>query len=342
MHWNFVDPAVNSILYAELGSILEVTKELVDRDKNGECEIVVCYITKKNVFITDYMSTPLSEDCKYCQQFMKLREICDRKKHVAVAVVIDSSHVFYRTLNFPLILEIEQDKNKNLKDLDYGKYMDLIRMMSPVKFLRTIRCINSMEQLRLNCKIVLGDEYNNDTPLYMRIFNAKDDLDNLKQKEGVFDKKFLEVAAEKFEKKLVGGAAFADSTGSVHSSCTYIIKGKEKIMEVAFLITQNEHTITTGYQRLCNFLIKRAKEMKCQSMVAFMKPSFQNFYFWRKMGFSLKIDDPFVDLLLDAIIEIYKLGFSEVNFHISPAYIDLIGSKSVNFDGKRVAMYMKI
>jgi hypothetical protein len=117
---------------------------------------------------------------------------------------------------------------------------------------------------------------------------------------------------------------------------------EQGIMQTKFLIRSKEYTITAGYQKLFNFLIKRAREMHCRVMVAFIAPNFNEIYFLRRMGFTLKLDDPMLDLLLDSIIDIYKIGVSDFYFHDSPAFLDLIASKSVNFDGKRFVMYARV
>lgn len=346
LNWNFTHYLLNAVLRKEMTNIIRTVQCLIkigtskDRNEDVPCDVIICRMAPNSrVTITNHKPDPFCSDCDYCMQLKVAQEICERKKDLVVMVILNQKRVFYRRLHFPSIFEIEEDKNKKLCELDFEKYIDLSSHIDLERFCYMLKWLNSSEQLQMNCRIVLAHQKTE--PLYMKIFDAKHDSEML-DPDDQYEKEFVEVAAERFQKRLVGGAAFSDIEGNIHSSCTYYITDDRNVMKVAFMIVEEEITDTTGYQRLCNFFINRAREMNCKTICTSIIPHFQHIYFLRAMGFTLNLNDPEIDLYLDSTIDVYKLGFSRCDFHTSPRFAELIGSKSVHFDGLRMTMFMKV
>lgn len=342
LYLNFTSCHVNFVLYDQMKYILQEGQSLAKKDKEGKCDMIICHLfSTGNILFSTYKNDPFSESCDYCIQTKIAQDICNMKKNILVAIVVGKK-MFYRKLNFPAMFEVKEDKTKDLTELDFKKYNALIDMMDDKREFFTLNWLNSEEQLQMNNKIVSLGSFE---PLYLKIFSAAQDremFDFSDDLEESYDSDFIENAIEKFEKKLTGGAAFVDIQGTVHSSCTYYIIESKKMMRVAFVITEDVITNTVGYQRLCNFLIIRAREMNCKTIVTYITPEFKHMYFWRAMGFSLNLENPLFDFELDCLIRVHKLGVTRYEFHTSPIYMKFIASKSVDFNGKRMAMYMRI
>ena len=349
LYWNCVNPVVHNTIVSEIFAIIDTVKKLLEKD--NECDVVICMRAQKLLITNEGTRSiyPFLDDYIDEDEVELAKRLCDRTKCVVIVICTKTGERYYRKLDFPRLLDLEEDHDKPLRELDLDKYVEILKTgVDPNgPNFSLVKKIHSRSQLKFNYDVVFKPRFQ---PVIvsdldpMRNLEVFYELEHINTKDPRNELKMRRIA-RLFEIHEPRGIIVAKENGDLCFGCFYSV-GSDRdhmpILKVGFSFANVSVMTTLGSRVMMDMITKKAKEFSCVLVCTQITPTISNLDFCLQGGFCADPENPELTNIFKTMISIFKTGFSNAELWSSLCFKSLILSPRVVYKDRMIEMYKVI